>query len=235
MSVGIRKHTTMLYPLLLLTISVLIVTRFTFNHLTITSDAAREYGTYLYFIKLGHWQPIADNILSSSIITTLVPAMLQTLIGIEPELLYQIYLTIVLIPLPLVLYLVLSKHTSAIVSFCLSLVLTTTFYFLNAFAYPRVSVAMIFLTLLLGLILSKLTWKIKSVAIVFTSTALVLSHYGTTYATIALFAGSGLLATWYYLIRHRLVLNVKYLTLGLVVLLTASFLWSELPISQAIL
>ena len=97
-------------PILVYLVALAISLTYAFNHnYLVVSDAGEEYKIYLEIISTGKWIPDVLTLTSANIMTTLVPAMLQRIIGINPELFLKLYHCILLSLLPTLVYLLTTK------------------------------------------------------------------------------------------------------------------------------
>lgn len=214
-------------PLLVLLISATLVFHHAFGEFAITSDSEHEYDLYLLCLESGKWQNIPDHLLTSCLMTTLLPASIQGILNLDnPEIVYKITLSLLIIPLPLVLYWVLRKRTSSLVAISLAIAFMTTFYFLYPVAYARLNIAMIASVGIIYVALERgMSWRRALILIGVLSALLVFSHYGTTYIIAALLGVMILLSATYLIIKDKPAGVLRRLIVCLVIICVFSAVW----------
>ena len=211
------------YPLLIFGSSLYASLIYSLRHFEIVSDSAIEYQTYLIYIQQGHWSPIVDNMLSTSLWTTYLPSIIQNVIHLQdPAITYRLTLALLVSPAPLLIYILTKKYTSQWVALSLAIVFFTSFYYQSNVAYARtiVGLEMVIITILLYIWHSRWKWTL----IPFSAVGLVIAHYTTTYLWIAMFIGSGLLLLIISMDNRKKLSAIGLMAIGCI-LLAGTLVW----------
>ena len=153
------------------------------------SDASREYQVYQVMINGGILDMGAQNLLLSCFFTTAIPAFLQKLSGFDALLLYKVYICLIVMWLPLVVYLLARRFMDGYLALMVAVLFMAQPYYLAAISYARIMIAVLFFALLLLTFLENIPLKHKAWLVPVLSLMVVLSHYGTTYVVISLLTG----------------------------------------------
>lgn len=218
-----------LYPPLLYLVGLAIQLYYAFsNDYTESSDSALNYTTYIKIAQTGQWQPQVDNLLSSCLTTTLFPAMLQRLTGIDPLILFKVYSCVLIAFLPMVVYFIAKRYLNPGYAFLAALFIITRFYFFKGPSVARIDIALLFFALvLLVLPITIRAWQ-KYPLLALLSGFIVISHYGTAFLSICILG-----LAWVMLQARYLLMKPRRLYTGgvlfLVICLVAiSILWYSL-------
>lgn len=182
-------------------VTLFLAYRYTDAVFKITSDSYIEYSTYLVYVQIGSqwWRPLTDNMLSTCLWTTYFPALIQkwVLLG-NPDIVYKLWLTVIVSATPAVLYIVARKYTTWYIAGIMALVLISSQYYSGFIMYARILVALTFGLLLVLSINSHSKYKWHY--IVLTSGCLLTAHYSTAlfYVAIMIFA-----AVIYYAVKRK--------------------------------
>lgn len=168
-------------------------------------DAQREFIVYQHFIDIGRWELVLEHgLLSSCLPSTIVPALIQRMIGVDPMLVYKWYSIIILPVLPVLVFLLASRFLRKLHALWAALFFMAQIYFIEAPAYTRVEIALMAFALILLVIYGKLKcadrWKMA--ALVILAALLVISHYGMTFMIFPLLLATGLTLVILKLLKH---------------------------------
>ena len=218
-----------LYPPLLYVIGLVIQLYYALsNNYTDSSDSALNYNTYIGIAQTGQWQPQVDNILSSCLTTTLFPAMLQRLTGIDPLLLFKVYSCVLIAFLPVIVYLIAKRYMKPEYAFIAALFIVTRFYFFKGPIFARIDIALLFFALaLLVLPMAIRTWQ-KYSLLALLSVFIVISHYGTAFVSIFILGLACVILQASYLLTKPRRLYTGGVLILFICLVTSSFLWYSL-------
>lgn len=178
-----QKIPQRIYPSLIyaISISLLLIVSLRSNHL-IGADIHQWYGDFNKVIEEMRWTASELSLTSSSLIISIVPAVYQAFINIEPELLYKILFPLLFSVSPLVIYIISRKYISDYYAFIASLFFMAQFTFLWASATSNSSIAIGFFALFVMTQFHKDmdAFQKNLLLIIFISSS-ILSHYGTSY------------------------------------------------------
>ncbi len=166
---------------------------FTVDYTTF-GDARREYIVYLQYTVTGQWEAVPNHgLLSSCVTTTYFPALIQRMTGAEPLLVYKWFSIVTLPLLSVLVYLLASRFINKSLAFWAALFFMSQIHFIEAPAYARTQVALIFFTVILLIVFGnlKVSEREKAMILTFSALMLVISHYGTTYMVLPLFVVTG--------------------------------------------
>ena len=188
-----RRVSEKVYPaaIFLISISLLLMYSLRSNHI-IGSDVHREYFIFLTTIDNLKWSQLGFGLLDTCISNSLLPAIYQTFLNIDPEYLYKLFYSVMVSILPLVVYLLSKKYIGSFYAFLASVFLMSQISFLSTPSMTRTSIAILFFGLAVLVMFQDgiSEFSKRTLFIVFTA-AVVLSHYGTTFVTFFV-----LLLTW---------------------------------------
>ena len=188
-----RKVSEKVYPaaIFLIGISLLLMYSLRSNHI-IGADTNREFAIFLTTLDNLHWRQLGLGILDSCLSISLLPAIYQAFLNIDPEYLFKIVYSLIVSTLPLVIYLLSKKYVGSFYAFLTSVFFMSQIWFLWTPATARVNIALLFFALALMVLFSDNIGEFgkRTLFIVFTA-CIIVSHYGATY--VAFFA---LLFTW---------------------------------------
>ena len=211
-------------PILIGIIGLVITLSYVFNNnYTAISDSESEYAIYKEITETGSWKPIGDNVLSSCLMTTLLPALIQRVVRANPLVVFNLYVSIVIAFLPIVIFLIAKQFLRPHYACLASVFVMSQPYFLWSPSFARINVALIFFGLLVLVLLRKsLETRYRVSAIVVCTVGIVISHYGTA------FAGLFILGLTWVFTTLRGVHGRETMTIALVSLIVAMFVWYSL-------
>lgn len=211
-------------PLAIFAFCLMMALLYSFSVFKITSDSLIEYNTYLFYVKQGHWSPISDSLLSSSLWTTYLPSVIQNYLHISnPETVYRWTLAVLVSPLPSIVFLLCKRYTDRFVALLMSVVFFSTFYYQGFTAYARMQVGITMAALLILAILSKS--KLKYFYIILTSAGLVAAHYTVAYVYTGVLIIGAMGVVLLYLVKKRKIEYGWSLVIAAVVLTIFNLGW----------
>ena len=208
----VMKRTAWIYPsiIYLMGITITLVYAFTTNY-TEVSDTAREYLIYSTITQGGSWQALRNDVTglftiqSTCLTVTLFPALLQRLFSIEPLLFFKLYSSFIIPILPVVVYFIAKRVTSNLHAFLVAVLFMGQVCFLQAPSMARSNMALLFFALSLLVILRPdLSKRVKFPILFLLATGMVISHYGTTFASLLLLGTAGVTVSLWWFVRRML-------------------------------
>ncbi len=207
-------------PIILLTsIAVLLMTLFRSSHI-IGIDIHNEF--YLSQLTTGnqYWQTFENNLLSASLLSSLITSIYQAFLSVNPEHLFQILHYFFFALIPLVVYLISRKYIGNLGAFLASFFLISQVRFLAVGGGIRTDIAILFFALAIMVVFHDGFSNIsKRLLFIIFSASCILSHYSTSYIFFFL-----LLLTWIgtHVITRLCTFLEKHITSGIPSLLTNS-------------
>ena len=180
-----RKVSEKVYPtaIFLIGISLLLMYSLRSNHI-IGGDTHREYFIFLTTLENLHWSQLGFGILDACLSISILPAIYQTFLNIDPEYLFKIVYSLIVSILPLVVYLLSKKYIGSFYAFLASVFFMSQIVFLWTPTYARVNIAMLFFALAIMVIFhDDIPESVKRGLLIVFVTSTVVSHYGVTYVT----------------------------------------------------
>jgi len=161
------------------------------NHI-IDGDTHRELFMFLTILDNLRWSQLGFGVLDSCLSISMLPAIYQTLLNIDPEYLFKLLFSLMASILPLVVYLLSKKYIGSFYAFLASVFFMSQIVFLWTPTYTRVVIAILFFALAIWVLFKDdiSEFNRKALFIVFTASTVV-SHYGVTWATFFV-----LILTW---------------------------------------
>ncbi len=200
------------------------------SFMVIRSDRLLEYSQYLAILDSGGamlWNGANEKALvSSSLFATWLPAKIQLLTGVDPELLFKIFPCIFLALMPAFVYLISRKYFNKIDSLYPSALILGSFYFAYYPSFGRTSIGWGILAGLVWAIIQK-----RYVFATFFAIVLALSYYGASYYMLFVLGFtliSLLVLKIYNRYRQRITIEInglKIVSITFAVLLVAVGYW----------
>ncbi|MDZ4246630.1 MAG: hypothetical protein U1D67_05890, partial [Dehalococcoidia bacterium] len=136
------------YPVAIFLIGVSLVLMYALrsNHI-IDGDTHREYFMFLTTFENRYWSQLGFGVLDACLSITLLPAIYQTFLNINPEFLFKLLVSSIVAIMPLVVYLMSKRYIGSFYGFLASVFLISQITFLQAPSFTRVSVAITFFAL----------------------------------------------------------------------------------------
>lgn len=181
----------------------------------LVADSLTEYEYYLSIIESGKWSYEVNNLITSCVISTYIPAIVQRITHLEPQLVFRIFPCIFYSMMPAFSYLISRRYLNKRYSLLAVGFILSSFYFLYAPLICRIGIA-------LGLWAGML-WAMLGKRIILASVfafMVVIAHYGTAYYAILAIGGMFV----YMLALHRKQeLKTIGIVLAVLVVITAGW------------
>lgn len=171
------------YPLIIFVcgLSLLLIWALRSNHIVTGADTEQEFYLFNLVADGRRWQIFGGaGPLSSSLSISLLPAILQSLCGMSPEIVFRLFYPLLFSILPLVIYVIAKKYTGSFYAFiaCLTFISFYGFWASNF----RVNTAIIFFALtIMVLFHNKIPALAKNLLFIIFVASTIVSHYSTTY------------------------------------------------------
>jgi uncharacterized membrane protein len=216
-----------LYPavIFLISLSALLILALRSNHI-IGTDTHYEYYTFMLTLEHGYWALFEGSLLDSCICISVLPAIVQKITGLAPELLFKLIYPAIFSIAPLVVFGIVRKYLDDAYSFLAAVFFIAQPIFIWTTANARTSVALLFFALfVLVLFKGGMHTEKKRLLLVFFMASAIVSHYSTTfiffYIVLGTWIGTTLLST-----RFRVK---KVITVDLVIIFgSLMFIWYSL-------
>ncbi|OGO43349.1 MAG: hypothetical protein A2Z05_07255 [Chloroflexi bacterium RBG_16_60_22] len=192
-----KRGLNKLYPGLIyfISISLALLSLLRSNHL-IGSDIHSEYNIFLTTLNNGHWAVLKQGvnvgwdvgILNSCLSISLLPAIYQSFVNINPEFLFRSLYVFIYAFLPLIIYIISSKYVRQSNAFLAAFFFMSQVLFLWAQSGARAAPALLFFNLfVLVLFNDRVSNLSRNLFAILFAAACVLSHYGITYVFLSMF------------------------------------------------
>jgi len=188
-----HKVSERVYPtaIFLISISLLLMYSLRSNHV-IAGDTHREYFIFMTTLDNFHWQQLGFANLDSCLSISLLPAVCQLFLNINPEYLFKLIFSVIGSILPLVVYLLSKKYVGSFYALLASVFFMSQIIFLQTPSFTRAVVAVVFFALAIWVLFNdNISEFSKRVLFIIFVVSTILSHYGVTYVTFFV-----LLSTW---------------------------------------
>ena len=177
--------------IILIGISLLLIYSLRSNHI-IGSDVHDEYFIFMTILDNFHWSQLGFGTLDTCLSISILPAIYQIFLDIDPEYLFKLFYSLIVSILPLAVYLLSKKYIGGFYAFLASVFFISQIVFLQTPSYARTNTAIFFFGLAILVMFHDgiSEFDRKALFIIF-SASTIMSHYGTTY--VAFFV---MLLTW---------------------------------------
>lgn len=177
-----------IYPaaIFLISISIVLVLALRSDHL-IGVDIHNEYYIFLRTIDSGIWQQTQSSdpvfrLLDACLSVSILPAVYQSILNIDPELLFKILYPVIFSISPLIVYTTSKKLLESFPAMLASIFFMSQLGFIWASYNPRTSTAVLFFALSMMVIFHTQIDKVaRDILFIIFSYSCILSHYSTTY------------------------------------------------------
>jgi len=188
-----RKVSEKVYPslILLISISLILLLALRSNYI-IGGDTHQEYYFFQLVSSSQHWQVFGTDVLDACLIISLLPAIYQSMVNIDPQYLFKILYPVLFSVAPLVIYIISKKYIGSFYAFLASCFFMSQSGFLGTEQHARTNISILFVALaIMVLFHDKITgFNKRLLFIIFVASTLV-SHYSTSYVFLFI-----LLFTW---------------------------------------
>ncbi|MFC1906257.1 hypothetical protein ACFLV9_00205 [Chloroflexota bacterium] len=181
-SIRHKKVPDRVFPLVILLISISLVLLLGMRGTHIIGvDTHEEYYVYQSTLSSLYWNPgIGDNI-SGSLAISLLPTAYQSILNIEPEMVFKLLYPVLISVLPLVVYILARKYIGNLHAFLASFLFVAQFNFLFTAYQARTNMAILFFALILMVLFQNRTGKINKMLFLFIFVmGATASHYTST-------------------------------------------------------
>ncbi len=188
-----RRVSERVYPavIFLISISLLLMYSLRSNHL-IGADTHLEYFMFLTTLDNFHWGELGFFNLDSLLSISMLPAIYQIFLNIDPEYLFKLLYSVIVSILPLVVYILSKKYIGSFYAFLASVFFMSQIIFLWTPSAARVNIAILFFGLAIMVIFHNgISGFSKRALFIVFAASIIMSHYGTTYVSFLV-----LLFTW---------------------------------------
>lgn len=188
-----RRVPDKVYPftIFLIGISLLLMYSLRSNHI-IGSDTHREFFMFMTVVGDFQWSQMGFGALDACLSISILPAIYQLFLDIDPEYLFKLFYSVIVSILPLAVYLLSKRYIGSFYAFLASVFFMSQIIFLWTPSYARTNTAILFFGLAILVMFHDgiSEFDRKALFIIFSASTIV-SHYGTTY--VAFFV---VLLTW---------------------------------------
>jgi len=188
-----RKVPQGIYPCLIYSIgiSLLLILALRSNHI-VGSDIHEWYYNYQVTLDNLHWSILGPGILDACLSISLLPAIYQIFLNINPEYLFKLLYPLLFSVSPLVVFIISKKYIGSFYAFLASLLFMAQYTFLWTAGISNTNIAILFFGLSMMVIFYDGIGEVnrRLLLIIFAASCIV-SHYSTSY--VFLFV---LLLTW---------------------------------------
>ncbi|RLC91128.1 MAG: hypothetical protein DRI39_10745, partial [Chloroflexi bacterium] len=178
-----NRITHRVYPLLILFIGVSLMLMFSLrcNHI-MGGDTHKEYYLFQTTSANLHWSIVGCGNLDACLSISLLPSIYQSLLKMDPELLFKLLYSLIVSILPLIVYVVSKKHIGVFYAFLASFFFASQVMFLWTPAQARSNIAVLFFSLtIMALLDPKIKESTKIPLFLIFSASTIVSHYSTSY------------------------------------------------------
>ncbi len=171
------------YPVLIFFtgLSLLLMFGLRSNHI-IGSDAHMEYYLFQLTSHFQSWHLCFKNNVDACLSISLLPAIYQSFLNINPEYLFKLFYPLLFSISPLVIYIISKKYVGHFYAFLASFFFMSFFLFSFTTANARTNTAILFFALAIMVSFhSKITPFVKKGLFIIFVVATIVSHYSTTY------------------------------------------------------
>lgn len=187
-----NRFSKRLYPavLLLISLSIVLLLALRSNHL-IGSDIHAEFYLFSLVTDNMHWAMYENSLINACLSVTLLPALYQILLEMQPELLFKLLFPVLFSISPLVIFAIVKNYVDEIYAFFAAILFISQPLFLYAELNTRTVVAILFFLLSIFVLFHKeISIRSKKVLVVLFMASAVVSHYSTAYIFFGIFLGT---------------------------------------------
>jgi len=209
------------YPLVILSISIsiLLLGALRSNHI-LGSDAHLEYQFYRATLSNLCWVVTGNSLLDGCLSISLLPTIYQSVLGVNPELLFRVLYSLLFSVAPLALFLTFKNYIDEAYSFLVSFFFMSQTFFMYVVFNPRTSMAILFVTLVVMVLFNEnLGFRQKRVLILVFIVSCIISHYSTSYILLFILCGTYVIS--HLMRRHNTAKAIN----GGVLLVSAAFIY----------
>ena len=165
----------------LISVSIVVLFPLRCNHI-IGSDCHEEYYLFQMLLERSKWMLTGNSILNSSLAVTLLPAIYQKILNIEPEIFFRFYYSFIASLTPLAIYSISRKYVTPLCSFYASCFFVFQHIFFITDIVTRSAVATFFEAMIITIMFnSSIGPTQKRLLIIIFGISIVFSHYSSAY------------------------------------------------------
>lgn len=174
-------------------LSLLLMYSLRFNHIIIGSDTGREFYSFIMTSSNLYWSLLGNTSLDACLSISILPAIYQSILSINNELLFKVFYSLIFSISPLAIYIIINKYAESKYAVLGSLFFMSQLTFLCTPSVARTNIAILFCLLVIMTLFSEdISAVNKRILIIIFMVNMILSHYASTY--IFLFI---IIATWF--------------------------------------
>ncbi|OEC86112.1 MULTISPECIES: DUF2206 domain-containing protein [Methanobacterium] len=228
-----KKISNKIYPFIifLISISLVLMAALRSQHI-LGVDSHNEY--YFFFNTLQNlhwsleWSQFFKSPLDACVSISLLPAVYQSLMKINPEMLFKILYPLLYSVSPLAVYLISRKYVGDLYAFIAAFFFMSQINFLWTTSNARTNIAILFFSMMLLLLIdNKIKPLQRSILMVLFVISIVLSHYSTSFLVMGILLGS-FIAGWIFskfYLRRGVELNTAVTSSLIMLFFAFAFLW----------
>ncbi|WP_273277819.1 DUF2206 domain-containing protein [Methanothrix soehngenii] len=169
----------------------------------IGTDAHLEYIFFQQTFSNERWQILHKSTLDSCLSISVLPAIYQSFLNVNPEYLFKILYPLLFSISPLVIYIIANNYVREISAFLASVFFMSQNFFILTTASPRTNIAILFFAISIMVLLhSGISVFNKKILLIIFIISCIFSHYSTTYIFFIIF-----LVTWICIqVYYRLIM-----------------------------
>lgn len=204
-----KKLDSNIYPLAIVLMSISLLLMYSLRSWHISGwDINEEYRIFQITKSAGYWSPdLIKHTYNSCLSLTILPTIISRITNVNDEYIYKVIYQLIFSIVPVTMYCIYKKYTSAIVSFLAVFFFIAQPLFIQPMpALARQEIAFLFFTLTLLVIFTKnITQKTKDFMFVLFGFSMIVAHYSTTYVAIGIY-----LLSYIILLVYKKTVNLKF-------------------------
>lgn len=188
---GHKKVPNKTYPISIyfISLSLVLMLALRSDHI-IGADVFTEFLVFKYTFNQMQWNLITNSILEPCLSISILPAIYNRFLNLEPEFLFKILFALLCSIFPLVIYSISKKYVYSSFAFIAAIFFMTNQNFLWTEANARASIAMLFIALsIFSLFVLNVNEMKKKLLFIIFMVAAVFSHYASAYIFFFILTG----------------------------------------------
>lgn len=222
-----EKISSNIYPIIILSISISFVLLYPMrsDHL-LGMDVHSEYYLFQEVINNLSWQLVpSDNflLLGPCASISLLPAIFQLILQVNPETLYRLYIPILFSITPIIVYIIAKRYLNNNEAFLSSIAFISYYSYFTASFYSRATFALFFFaSLIMTLFNDTLRQSRKRILLLLFSISMIFTHYSSTFVLIFIVGTLSIITA----VLSKKINFKRELTITLALtIIASSFLW----------
>lgn len=178
-----RKFSQRLYPIVifLISISILLLLSLRSNYI-LGIDTHAEYDFFSVTLNNLHWNILGYSSLDATLSISLLPAMYQSILNVNPEFLFKVIYSIIYSITPLAIYILSKRYIVDHYAFLASCFFMFQYNFFWTAANARTNMAILFFILAMMVLFSdRIELSKKRILLLIFVASSIVSHYSTSY------------------------------------------------------